>query len=185
MINFSINKTLFLQALNTTKRAISSKNAIPILSTIKIDVTPEGVALSGSNGQISIENFISIKDENAGLLVTSPGSILLEATFFINVVSSLPDVTLDFKEIEQKQVLLTSGKSEITLKGKDADQYPRIQEIAASNPLVLETKLLKQFAMKYYPNEQMVDEEIAQAGKAAQLFEIEIEHMSGKEVQER
>ena len=34
--------------------------------------------------------------------------------------------------------------------------------------------------MKYYPNEQMVDEEIAQAGKAAQLFEIEIEHMSGK-----
>ena len=144
MINFSINKTLFLQSLNTTKRAISSKNAIPILSTIKIDVTPEGVALSGSNGQISIENFISIKDENAGLLVTSPGSILLEATFFINVVSSLPDVTLDFKEIEQKQVLLTSGKSEITLKGKDADQYPRIQEIAASNPLVLETKLLKQ-----------------------------------------
>jgi len=112
MINFSINKTLFLQALNTTKRAISSKNAIPILSTIKIDVTPEGVALSGSNGQISIENFISIKDENAGF--------------------------------EQKQVLLTSGKSEITLKGKDADQYPRIQEIAASNPLVLETKLLKQ-----------------------------------------
>jgi len=105
MINFSINKTLFLQALNTTKRAISSKNAIPILSTIKIDVTPEGVALSGSNGQISIENFISIKDENAGLLVTSPGSILLEATFFINVVSSLPDVTLDFKEIEQKQVI--------------------------------------------------------------------------------
>ena len=144
MINFSINKTLFLQALSTTKRAISSKNAIPILSTIKIEVTPEGVALSGSNGQISIENFISIKDENAGLLVTSPGSILLEATFFINVVSSLPDVTLDFKEIEQKQVLLTSGKSEITLKGKDADQYPRIQEIAASNPLVLETKLLKQ-----------------------------------------
>lgn len=47
------------------------------------------------------------------------------------------------------------------------------------------TKLLKQFAMEYYPNEQMVDEEIAQAGKAAQLFEIEIEHMSGKEVQER
>ena len=77
-------------------------------------------------------------------MVTSSGSILLEATFFINVVSSLPDVTVDFKEIEQKQVLLTSGKSEITLKGKDADQYPRIQEMAASNPLVLETKLLKQ-----------------------------------------
>lgn len=45
--------------------------------------------------------------------------------------------------------------------------------------------LLKQFAMKYYPDEQMVDDEIARAGKAAQIFEIEIEHLSGKEVQER
>lgn len=45
--------------------------------------------------------------------------------------------------------------------------------------------LLKQFAMKYYPDEQMVDDEIARAGKAAQVFEIEIEHLSGKEGQER
>ena len=143
MIHFSINKNLFLQALNTTKRAISHKNAIPILSTEKIDVTSEGITLIGSNGQISIENFISIKNENAGLLITSSGSILLEATFFINVVSSLPDITFDFKEIEQKQIVLTSGKSEITLKGKDSDQYPRIQENSVSTPLVLETSVLK------------------------------------------
>lgn len=144
MIHFSINKNFFLQALTITKRAISHKNAIPILSTIKIDVTNEGLTLIGSNGQVSIENFISVKNENAGLLINTTGSILLEATFFINVVSSLPDVSLDFKEIEQKQIVLTSGKSEITLKGKDADQYPRIQEVAATTPLVLETKLLKQ-----------------------------------------
>ena len=29
------------------------------------------------------------------------------------------------------------------------------------------------------------DEEIAQAGRAVQMFEIEIEHLSGKEVQEK
>lgn len=143
MIHFAINKTYFLQALNTTKRAISHKNAIPVLSTVKIDVTTEGITLTGSNGQISIENFISTKEENAGLLVTSPGAILLEATFFINVVSSLPDVTLDFKEIEKNQIVLTSGKSEITLKGKDAEQYPRLQDMQAESPLVLETKVLK------------------------------------------
>ena len=143
MIHFSINKAVFLQALNTTKRAISSKNAIPVLSTLKIEVSKEGISLTGSNGQISIENFISVQDENAGLLVSSTGSILLEASFFINVVSSLPDIVLDFKEIEQKQVLLTSGKSEITLKGKEAELYPRLQEVSTSKPLILETKVLK------------------------------------------
>ncbi len=47
------------------------------------------------------------------------------------------------------------------------------------------TALLKKLAMKYYPDEQLVDAEIARAGKAAQVFEIEIEHLSGKEVQEK
>lgn len=144
MIQFSINKNIFLQALSITKRAISTKNAIPILSTVKITVTSEGITLTGSNGQISIEHFISIQDENAGLLISSPGSILLEAGFFINVVSSMPDLVLDFNEIEQKQIVLTSGKSEITLKGKEAEQYPRLQEVPTSKPLVLETKVLKQ-----------------------------------------
>lgn len=144
MIQFSINKTVFLQALTITKRAISSKNAIPVLSTVKIEVSTDGITLTGSNGQISIENFISVQDENAGLLISSTGSVLLEATFFINVVSSLPDIVLDFQEIEQKQVVLTSGKSEITLRGKEAEQYPRLQEVSTSKPLVLETKVLKQ-----------------------------------------
>lgn len=143
MINFSINKTYFLQALNATKRAISSKNAIPILSALKIEVSSQDITLTGSNGQISIENTIPASDENAGLLITSTGSILLEANFFINIVSSLPDITLDFSEIDHHQVVLTSGKSEITLKGKDVEQYPRLQEIETDSPLVLETKLLK------------------------------------------
>ena len=44
---------------------------------------------------------------------------------------------------------------------------------------------LKDFAMKYYPNEELVDEQIALAGRATQIFEITIEHMSGKQVQEK
>lgn len=143
MIQFAINKSYFLQALQTTRRAISTKNAIPILSTIKIEVTNDGIYLTGSNGQISIENSINSSEENAGLLINQTGSILLEANFFINVVSSLPDVSLVFEEIEQHQVLLKSGQSEITLKGKDVEQYPRIQEVDGLNPLLLDTKVLK------------------------------------------
>ena len=46
-------------------------------------------------------------------------------------------------------------------------------------------KMLKRFAMKYYPDEQTADVEIARSAKAVQMFEIEIEYISGKEVQER
>ncbi len=46
-------------------------------------------------------------------------------------------------------------------------------------------QMLKRLAMKYYPSEQAIDEEIERSGKAVQMFEIEIEHISGKEIQER
>lgn len=45
--------------------------------------------------------------------------------------------------------------------------------------------LIKRLAMKYYPDEHLAEEEIAASGKAVQMYEITIEHLSGKEVQER
>lgn len=45
--------------------------------------------------------------------------------------------------------------------------------------------LVKQMAMKYYPSEEMVDREIEASGKAVRMYEIEIEYLSGKEIQER
>ena len=46
-------------------------------------------------------------------------------------------------------------------------------------------KIVKKLAMKYYPDEKTADEEIEASGKAVQLFEIVIEHVSGKEIQEK
>ena len=46
-------------------------------------------------------------------------------------------------------------------------------------------RLVKQFALKYYPNEEMVNKEIVSSGMNVQIFEIEIEHLSGKEIQEK
>lgn len=45
--------------------------------------------------------------------------------------------------------------------------------------------LCRKFAMKYYPTEKMVDDEVAASGKAVQMFRLQIEHISGKKVQER
>ena len=45
--------------------------------------------------------------------------------------------------------------------------------------------LLKRMAMKYYPEEALVDKAIGASTKPAQMYEITIEHLSGKEVQEK
>lgn len=45
--------------------------------------------------------------------------------------------------------------------------------------------LLKQLSMKYYPDESVFNEEMAISGKAVRMYAIDIEHLSGKEVQEK
>lgn len=55
--------------------------------------------------RISIEHYIWTQDENAGLLsVTSPGSILFPTRFFINVVSSMPDLVLDSLRLNKSKL---------------------------------------------------------------------------------
>lgn len=49
----------------------------------------------------------------------------------------------------------------------------------------LNYKLVRKFAEKYYPSEELINEEIITAGKAVQMFEIDIEYISGKEIQEK
>jgi len=44
---------------------------------------------------------------------------------------------------------------------------------------------IKRFAMKYYPSEDIADETLERSVCRAMLYEIEIEHISGKEVQEK
>lgn len=46
-------------------------------------------------------------------------------------------------------------------------------------------RLVRKLAMKYYPSEDIADYEIDKYGQAVQMFEIEIEHLTGKEIQEK
>ena len=46
-------------------------------------------------------------------------------------------------------------------------------------------ELVRKFARKYYPSEELIDQEVAAFGHEVQMFAITIEHMTGKEIQER
>ena len=45
--------------------------------------------------------------------------------------------------------------------------------------------VLRALAGKYYPDEELIEKEMDASAKAVRMFEIEIEHLSGKEVQEK
>ena len=59
------------------------------------------------------------------------------------------------------------------------------KEAIMFQPIRRKTQEISTEAAKYYPDEAMIEEEMERVGKAVSVYEITIEHLSGKEIQER
>lgn len=138
----TVKRNAFLQELQTVQRAISSKTTIPILTGVKIVLSEEGLSLTGSNADISIESFLSQEDEKAQMTIESTGSIVLQARFFGEIIRKLPEEMFTLEVLENNQVAITSGKADFTVNGLDAENYPHLPVIDAKNQIQLPVHLL-------------------------------------------
>ncbi|MCP9312590.1 DNA polymerase III subunit beta [Liquorilactobacillus satsumensis] len=143
-MKFTVNRTAFLKSLADVQRAISTKTTIPILTGLKLKLEARGLTLTGSDADISIETFIAADDDNAELQIEQPGQIVLAARIFSEIVKKLPEKTMTFEVTENYQTEITSGSASFTIKGLDADNYPRLPEIDAEEKLEFKGDLLKQ-----------------------------------------
>lgn len=140
----TLNRAGFMQELQTVQRAISSKTTIPILTGVKITLTQEGLTLTGSNADISIETFfLSVENEKkANMQIESTGSIVLQARFFSEIIRRLPEETFTLEVLENKQVAITSGKANFIVNGLDADNYPHLPVVESHNQMKLPVHVL-------------------------------------------
>lgn len=142
-MKFIIQKEHLVQSVQDVMKAITSRTTIPILTGIKIVATEEGVTLTGSDSDISIESFIP-KEENETVIVEiqRPGSIVLQAKFFSEIVKKLPTSQVEL-EVDNLQTVIRSGKSEFNLNGLDSEEYPHLPQISEENIFKIPTDLLK------------------------------------------
>ena len=143
-MKFTIKRNAFIKKLTDVQRAISSKTAIEILTRLKITVTENSITLTGSDSDISIENEISTDDSNYELLIDEPGSIVLPARFFSEIIKRLPESTFTIEVNEHFQATITSGQTEYQVNGVDADNYPHLPEIDTNEQLTIPADIMKQ-----------------------------------------
>ena len=143
-MKFTIKRNAFIKKLTDVQRAISSKTAIEILTGLKITATENSITLTGSDSDISIENEISTNDSNYELLIDEPGSIVLPARFFSEIIKRLPESTFTIEVNEHFQATITSGQTEYQVNGVDADNYPHLPEIDTNEQLTIPADIMKQ-----------------------------------------
>ena len=142
-MHFSINRDYFINQLNHVARAIPGKAAIPVLTGMKLELKSDRLILTGSDASISIESVIETSQEAAQLQVTRPGSIVLSARLFIDIVRKLPTNQVEIEVQDHYNVQLTSGKAVFTIQGVDSSQYPVLPETDEDKPVTLPGLLFK------------------------------------------
>lgn len=147
-MKFSINRQAFLKNLADVQRAIPSKTTIPILTGIKLVVSQEGITLTGSDSEVSIEIFLPVEHEELQLSIVETGSIVLPARFFGEIVKKLPQNTFTLETNEQLQATITAGSAAFTLNGLSAHDYPQLPEVEKDHVLTLPVPLFRQVILQ-------------------------------------
>lgn len=143
-MKFSVNRLELLRKIKDIQLAISNKTTIPILSGLKLEANEEGLKLTGSNSDVSIETKLFKNDEKNNLVIEETGSIVLQpARFFADIINKLPDENFTFEVNTQLQATITSTNSFFTINALDASSYPYLPEIDTSDVFTLPVKLLK------------------------------------------
>jgi DNA polymerase-3 subunit beta len=143
-MKFTIQKDYLVQSVQDVMKAVSSRTTIPILTGIKLVASEEGVTLTGSDSDISIESFIPGEDDGKEIIsLEKSGSIVLPARFFSEIVKKLPKETVQIEVENHFSTVIRSGKAEFNINGLDAEEYPHLPQIEEENIFKIPADLLK------------------------------------------
>ena len=140
-MKIKIKKELLLDNLNKVSKAISTKNLIPILSGIKFDLSKDGLTLTASDNDITIQTFIPIEKDN--MFIEKEGSIIIQGKYILDIVKKLPDEYVNIEVIDELKILIYAGNSEFNLNGINKREYPNISLENSKNYVKINNKNFK------------------------------------------
>ncbi|MEF2243897.1 MULTISPECIES: DNA polymerase III subunit beta [unclassified Paenibacillus] len=143
-MKLSISRNELNDAIQQVAKATSSRPTIPILGGIKIDVTHQTVTLTASDTDISIQSFIPVEQEDIIIAqIEKPGSVVLPAKFFVEMIKKLPSDKVTIEVNAQFQTTIRSGTTEIQMVGLDPEEFPVLPSIEQNEVLQIPGDLLK------------------------------------------
>ncbi len=127
-----IKKETLLESLNKVSKALSTKNLVPALAGIKFDLNDEGLTLTASDNDITIQNFIP---NNEDMDIKENGSIIIQGKYILDIVRKIPDEKINIEVLEDTKIIISTENSEYNLNGINKRDYPNINLEESSEPI--------------------------------------------------
>ncbi len=140
-MKFSIEKNVLLENLNNVVRGISNKNVIPILSGIKFELKNEGLTLTASDSELTIESFI---EKEKIRTIESEGTVIISSKYILEIIRKMPSDVINFEMQDSLKIKIYSDFNEYNLNCLDPTEYPSIKLILHKDPIVIKSNILKE-----------------------------------------
>jgi len=135
-----IKKEILSENLNKVSKALSTKNLVPALAGIKFDLKEEGLTLTASDNDITIETFIP---KNNDMQIEEEGSIIIQGKYILDIVRKIPDEKINLEVFDETKIIISTNNSEYNLNGIDKRDYPNINLEKKQNPIIIDSKEFK------------------------------------------
>ena len=140
-MRFTIVRDELVKSINVAFRAISNKVSYPVLENLKLDLTDEGLAVTGSNFEISIKTLIPYTDGDREIIRNyKKGSALVKGKLFADITRSMDDDEITFDVIDNN-ASITDNHSEYRLNCIRPEEYPDLDLEAIGTELVLPSEV--------------------------------------------
>ena len=123
-MKFSCEKALLQAAIATTARAVSPKSSIPALEGILVEAGDQ-LRLTGYNLETGIRSVVPAQ-------IDRPGSLVLSARLFGEIVRKLPDDVVSFSA-DGYLVNITCGMSKFNILATDPEDFPELPAVEDQN----------------------------------------------------
>ncbi len=141
-MKLKIKRELLLENLNKVSKAISTKNLIPTLAGIKFDLTDNGLTLTASNNDITIQKFIKIEENN--MSVEKEGIIIIQGKEILDIVRIIKEEEINIEVIDELKVLIYTDDEKIKydLNVINKNEYPNVNLEKSDNYVVISSEQL-------------------------------------------
>jgi DNA polymerase III subunit beta len=137
-------KSVLVEAVSQVSKAVSTRTTLPILTGIKVDADTDGLVLTASNSDITIQVHVPAKKEETDqVFVEKAGKIVLPGRIFGDIVRKLPGEEVEWVVNERFQTIIRSEQAEFQLNGFDPDEYPRLPQLVQEQMFSLSAETLK------------------------------------------
>src|ERR1700733_12401150 len=118
-MNFSIDRSPLLAALQKVQTVVEKKNTIQILGNILCTLKDQELSLCATDLEVGIKVTLPVE-------VQQEGKITLSAKHFLDIVKELPEKKLTVTRKDNNWIELVCGKSRFNIMRLPADQYPSL-----------------------------------------------------------